>query len=186
MPRIAPEEPPFAPEIQAALDRIMPEGVSPLVLFTTIARNPRVFQRFMAGGLLDKGSISLRDREIVIDRTTARCGSEYEWGVHVAFFAEKARLTAEQVRATVEADAGDPAWTPRDRLLIRLADALHDTATIDDELWDELRKEFAGEQLIELILLAGFYHSVSFLTNALRLPLETFAARFPSATRAVP
>src|SRR5271154_3311750 len=97
--RIEPEEPPFAPEIDAALKRIMPEGVPPLVLFTTLARNPRVFQRFMAGGLLDKGSISLREREIVIDRTTARCGSEYEWGVHIAFFAGAAGLSREQVRA---------------------------------------------------------------------------------------
>jgi hypothetical protein len=94
--RIAPEEPPFAPEIQSALERIMPEGAAPLVLFTTLARNPRVFQRFISGGLLDKRSIGLREREIMIDRTTARCGSEYEWGVHVAFFAAKAKLTADQ------------------------------------------------------------------------------------------
>ena len=95
--RIAAAQPPFAPEIKTALDRIMPPGVAPLVLFTTLARNPRVFARFMAGGLLDKGSISLREREIMIDRTTARCGSEYEWGVHVRFFAQQAGLTEEQV-----------------------------------------------------------------------------------------
>ncbi len=170
--RIAPEEPPFAPEIQSALDRIMPEGAAPLVLFTTLARNPRVFQRFMAGGLLDKGSIGLRDREIMIDRTTARCGSEYEWGVHVAFFAEKAKLTADQVRATKEGAADDPVWSRRERLILRLADALHETATVDDGLWTELKEEFSDEQLLELTVLAGFYHTVSFLTNALRLPLN--------------
>src|SRR5437868_9463924 len=109
--RIAPAEPPFAPEIQAALDRVMPPGMPPLVLFTTLARNPRVFQRFLAGGLLDKGSIGLREREIVIDRTTARCGSEYEWGVHVALFAERAGLDTAQVRATVLGRADDTAWS---------------------------------------------------------------------------
>jgi hypothetical protein len=94
--RIAPAEPPFAADVQSVLERIMPEGAAPLVLFTTLAKNPRVFRRFMAGGLLDKGSIGLREREIMIDRTTARCGSEYEWGVHVKFFAEKAELTQDQ------------------------------------------------------------------------------------------
>src|ERR1700749_3045531 len=98
-PRIATVDPPYTPEIQAALDRIMPAGVRPLGLFITLARNPRVFQRFMAGGLLDKGSITLREREIVIDRTTARCGSEYEWGVHVAIFANAAGLSAQEVAA---------------------------------------------------------------------------------------
>jgi alkylhydroperoxidase family enzyme len=177
--RIAPEVPPFGPEIDAALKRIMPEGTPPLVLFTTLARNPRVFQRFMAGGLLDKGSISLREREIVIDRTTARCGSEYEWGVHVAIFAGPAALSPAQIHATVRGRADALVWSPRERLLIRLVDALHDHATIDSDLWVELRREFNDEQLIELVVLTGFYHTVSFATNAFALPLEESAARFP-------
>ena len=180
VPRIAAAEPPYTPEIESALNRIMPPGVPPLVLFTTLARNPRVFQRFMAGGLLDKGSISLREREIVIDRTTARCGSEYEWGVHIAFFAEATGLTPAQVRATVRGDAHDPAWSPSEALLIRLVDSLHDWAEVPDALWVELRAAFSEEQLIELIVLTGFYHMVSFVTNALRLPLEKDAARFPA------
>ncbi len=178
--RIAAATPPFSPEIESALERVMPEGEAPLVLFTTLARNPRVFQRFMAGGLLDRGSISLRDREIMIDRTTARCGSEYEWGVHVAFFAAKAKLTLDQIRATVEGAADDEVWSRRDTLIIRLADALHETATVGQGLWSELKEEFSDEQILELIALAGFYHTVSFLTNALRLPLESHAARFPA------
>src|SRR5216683_5978266 len=103
--RIAPLEPPYSPPVQAAVDRIMPKGVPPLALFRTLAVNERVFLRVMAGGLLDRGSISLREREIVIDRTCARCGSEYEWGVHVAFFAERVGLTPERVAATCGAEA---------------------------------------------------------------------------------
>jgi len=174
--RIAPAAAPFAPEIQAALDRIMPAGVPPLLLFTTLARNPRVFQRFMAGGLLDRGAITLREREIMIDRTTALCGSEYEWGVHVTFFAGKAGLTPAEVRATVK-DAA--AWTPREQLIVDLANALHERATVDESLWQKLKKEFSDEQLIELIALAGFYHMVSFLTNGLALGNEPWAERFP-------
>ncbi len=178
-PRIAPLEPPFAPDIQAALDRVMPPGMSPLVLFTTLARNARVFRRFMAGGLLDKGSITLREREIVIDRTTARCGSAYEWGVHVALFAERAGLDASQIRATALGAANDAAWTARESLLIRLVDSLHDTSAVDDDLWTSLKGEFTDEQLIECIVLTGFYHTVSFVTNALRIPPEPYGASFP-------
>jgi hypothetical protein len=82
--RMAPAQPPFAPDIQAAFDKIMPPGVAPLVLFTTMARDSRLYVRFRNGGLLDKGHLTPRQRELVIDRSTARCGSEYEWGVHVA------------------------------------------------------------------------------------------------------
>src|SRR5215471_10928925 len=99
--RVDPITPPYPTEVQALFDKIMPPGVAPLTLFTTLARVPRVFDRFRAGSLLDRGPVSLRHREIVIDRTCARCGCTYEWGVHVAFFAERASLTPEQVRATV-------------------------------------------------------------------------------------
>ena len=176
-PRIAPLEPPFPEPVQAALDRIMPKGVPPLALFRTLARNERVFQRVMAGGLLDRGSITLREREIVIDRTCARCGSEYEWGVHVAFFAERVGFSPEQVAATTGGDA--TAFSERERLLLRLVDELHDRALVSDELWAALRAHFAEEQLIELVALAGFYHLISFVTNALRIPLESYGARFP-------
>lgn len=158
----------------------MPPGMPPLRLFTTLARNPRVFARFRAANLLDHGTLSLREREIVIDRTCARCGSEYEWGIHVALFAAAAGLGADAVRATVHGTAADPAWTPREALLIRLVDALHDSAGIDAALWSALGAEFSDEQLIELIVLTGFYHTVSFVTNGLRLPPEPGAARFPA------
>ena len=85
--RIAPATPPFDPEIQERFDRLMPSGLPPLTLFTTVARDKRLLERFFGGGLLDKGNLTLRQREIVIGRVTALAGSEYEWGVHVAFFA---------------------------------------------------------------------------------------------------
>jgi hypothetical protein len=45
-PRVDPVAPPFAPELQAVFDRIMPPGVPPLSLFTTLARVPRTYDRF--------------------------------------------------------------------------------------------------------------------------------------------
>ena len=177
--RIAPAEPPFPPEIEERLKRLMPEGVKPLVLFTTMARDRRLFERCMGGGLLDRGHLALRQREIVIDRVTALCGSEYEWGVHAAFFAGRAGVTEVQLRSLVHGGAEDPCWDPEDALLIRFCDALHGSCDIDDALWEELRRHFSGLAMIELLMLAGSYRMVSYLTNALRLPLEDFARRFP-------
>lgn len=180
--RIAPLEPPFSPEVDEHLRRLMPPGMDPLVLFRVVAHNPRVLGRMRRGGLLDPGSISVRQREIVILRTTARCRSEYEWGVHVAFFAGAAALTDAQVAATTDGgSASDPRWSAEDARLIALADALHDGATVDDALWSELAESFDEAQLIELVFLAGLYHAVSFVTNATRLEAEPGAPRFPAA-----
>jgi 4-carboxymuconolactone decarboxylase len=184
MPRIPPLAPPFTPTVAATLAAMMPPGMEPIALFRTLAHNPRVLEKFRAGNLLDRGSISRRDRELVILRTTARCGAEYEWGVHVAFFAARVGLDETTVAATATAAADDAAWTSRDRLLIRMSDALHDRAAIADDLWAALAAEWSIEQLIELIVVAGFYHTVSFVVNATGVAAEPFAARFPDPRRA--
>ncbi len=178
-PRIAPLEPPYAETTQKLFDLVMPDGMEPLALFRTLATNPRVFPRFMRAGVLDRGPVAIRDRELVIHRTTARCGAEYEWGVHVAAFARPLGLGEDWIRATVHADADDPVWTPPQAALVRLCDALHDTQTIPDEVWDELRSHFSEEQIVELIYTAGLYHAVSYLCNGLGLANEPFGERFP-------
>jgi alkylhydroperoxidase family enzyme len=178
--RVAPASAPYPPAVQSALEKIMPPGVPPLRLFTTLARDERLFSRFFGASLLDKGHLTLRQRELIIDRTTALCGSEYEWGVHVAFFGARAGLTSEQVSALVHGQPEDACWSPEDRLVLRLCDALHQRCTIDDTLWADLRERFAEEALIEMLMLAGLYRTVSYLTNGLCLPLEMGAAVFPA------
>src|ERR1700751_776300 len=117
MPRIAPAKPPYEPEIAEALERIMPKGVPPLALFRTMARSPRVFSKMFAGGLLDKGPLSLRQREIVIDRTTARLGCEYEWGVHIALFAGKVGFSETEIAAIVHGAPDATCWTAEEQAL---------------------------------------------------------------------
>lgn len=178
-PRITPVEPPYAEDVQTSFDAIM-RGAPPLLLFRTVAHNPRVLQRMIAGGLLDRGSITLRARELAILRTCARCGAGYEWGVHVANFGAKATLDEAQLRSTVHGSAEDACWSDEDRVVLRLADQLHDSARVDDVLWKEAADRFSAAQLVELVMLAGLYHAVSFAANAFRVAPETFAPAFPT------
>ena len=174
--RIAPA--PFLPtDIQQAVDEIM-DGSPALVLFTTLARDHRLFFKFFGAGLLDRGHLTIRQREIVIDRVTAICGAEYEWGVHVAAFAGKAGLTRQQLASLTTGGPDDPCWDDDDQVLIRLCDSLHRYCTVDDELWEKLSARHSDEAILELLMVAGSYHTVSYLVNSLRLPLEAGAARF--------
>lgn len=153
-------------------------GRPPLALFTTLARDRRLFFKLFDAGLLDRGHLSLREREIVIDRVTASCGAEYEWGVHVAVFAQKAGLEAEHVRSLTFGGPADACWTEQEALLLRLCDELHASATVGDDLWHSLAAAFSAEALLELLMLAGHYRTISYLALALRLPLEPGSARF--------
>lgn len=181
-PRLAPLEPPFAADLQALLDRMSPPGAPTLLaLFRLLARHPPLAERMAAwGGFLlgRRATLPLRDREVVIDRVCARCGCEYEWGVHVAAFAAPAGLDGAATRAIADPQADDAVLTERDRLLVQLVDELHETAHVSDALWAGLAERWTPEQLLELLLLAGWYHAISYLCNATRLPLEPWAARW--------
>lgn len=182
MPRIQPLSPPYGAEVGHRLEQMMPSGVPPILLFRTFVVNlPMADAMGTWGGYeLSRGlSLSMRDREIVIDRTCARCGCEYEWGVHVAFFAERVGLTGAQVTSLTQGGATDACWTDeRDRVLIDAVDSLHDRARIDDRLWDRLAGIFADDELLDLLMLTGWYHAISYAANGVELDLEDGAPRF--------
>jgi alkylhydroperoxidase family enzyme len=182
-PRIAPFEPPYDDELAEQLQKWMPPGSSfePLKLFRTLAHNRELFSRMrpLGSGILGRTStITPQEREIVIDRTCARCNCEYEWGVHVTAFGNLLAIPPEKLEGTVTAHADDARWTARESLLIRLVDELCDTSTISDETWDKLTKHYSDVQLIELVIIVGWYHVIAFVNNALKIELEDWAARF--------
>jgi len=184
-PRIAPLAPPFAPDTAAELERWMPPGaaVEPLALFRTLARHEQLMGRMRPLGafiLGSRSSIPLRLREVMIDRTCALTGAEYEWGVHAAAFGAAAGLDEEQIGSTARGGHADPCWESEAATVMRLAEELHTTSTISDELWSELSASFEEAQIVELIVTAGWYHAIAYLCNGLGVPLEEWAPRFPA------
>jgi 4-carboxymuconolactone decarboxylase len=187
-PRIAPLEPPYDDETAAMLARWMPPGsdAEPLALFRTLAVHDDLASRMrpLGAGILGHGRVPPRLREVMIDRTCALCGAEYEWGVHAVAFAEAVGLSPEQLAATVHDSPDADVWGPAERAVLALADALHEQASIGDELFGELREHFDEAQILELTATAGWYHTISYVLGVARVPLEPWAARFPAATAA--
>ncbi len=101
--------------------------------------------------------------------------------MHAAAFGRAVGLTDEQIAATATGGADHPAWSPRDALLVRLADELHDGATVSQGLWTELAARWTPPQLIELLVLAGWYRLIAYVINGAAIALEPWAAPFPSA-----
>lgn len=180
-PRIAPLDGPFDAGVADDLAAVMPPGVPPIAIFRAAAHNPRCLSRMRGGNLLDRGSITRRERELVILRACARAGAEYEWGVHATFFGPRVGLTDADVQGTVTRAADDPAWTDDDALLVSMVDALHDHADIPDALWSRVAHRWSKAQLVELTMLAGQYRMISGMVKAWRLAPEPFARRFPQA-----
>ncbi len=183
VPRLAMIEPPYDAEIAKTLERMMGgPGIEPLKLFRTVAHNPKVLDKVRSTGsyLLNYGTLDPVEREVVIHRTCARCGSEYEWGVHAILYGGRLGMSADQIEATVLQGPDCPVWTERQKILIGVVDELHDTSALSEEVWLELQAAWTPAQLIELIFLIGQYHTVCYFTNALRVELEQHAPRFPT------
>jgi 4-carboxymuconolactone decarboxylase len=184
-PRITPLEPPYSAEIAAMLRRWMAPAPDrePLRIFRTLARHHELASRMgvLGAGLLGHARVAPRDREILIHRVTARCGAEYEWAVHAAVYAYDVGLTRDQLYATVHGPPDDPAWSERERLLIRLADEVHGDADISDALWASLSETWSEEELMELVVIASWYRVISTCVNAVRPDLEPWTIGFPAS-----
>jgi alkylhydroperoxidase family enzyme len=162
------------------MERIMPEGAEPLLLFRTVAASPRAWTKFAAGSLLDKGPLPLREREIVIHRTAARCGCGYEWGVHAALFAARAGMDEDQLLATAADSIDSTLWSAAEAVLIETVDALIDRKRLGDEEFRGLSLHFATDQILEIVQLVAFYHGVALLCGTLDLAPEPGTPKLPS------
>jgi alkylhydroperoxidase family enzyme len=184
MARISPLDAPFAADVGVQLASMMPAGMRPIGLFRTFAKNLPMTVAMSEWGRYQLGrrlSLTTREREIVIIRTCARCGCEYEWGVHLMLFARRAGLTGGEVASLTRGSPDDTCWTTdRERVLIRVVDALHDSSDIEDELWRSAEDVLEEPQLLDLLLLCGWYHAISFVARAARVEPEPGAPRFAS------
>lgn len=179
--RLSPLAPPYPPSTEALLDSLKLGLPEPIALFRTLAHAPRVLGRIRDGGLLDRGPVPLRLRELMILRTTARCGAGYEWGVHVAGFAQKAGFSEAEIRASTAPIDAHP-WGADEALVLGLADALHTTSKVPEPLAAAIAERFSPEVRIELVALAGFYHLISFQIATLGVECEPWAPTMPAPT----
>lgn len=172
--RIEPANAPFASDVQKIFSRLPESWQPPFSYFRTLARDPRLLKCAINGAptYLPGSHINVRTREVLLLRVTARAGGEYEWGMRIHYFAEEAGLTEEQIYSTVHGAPGDSCWSEPERVVLRLADALEESCSVDDVLWTSLTDAFSSEAIMEMVQLAGYYRAVCAFTNAYRLPLE--------------
>ncbi len=179
-PRIAPLAPEDMDDRQRQLMEQVGLGGPTVNIFATLVRHPGLFRHWLPfGGKLLAGRLPARDRELLVLRTGWRCRSEYEWAQHVVV-GRQAGLTDEEITRVTEGPDAD-GWDDGDRLLLVAADELHDDACITDATWTALAERYDEPQLVEVPMVVGHYHLVSFTLNSLGVPLEDGVEGFPGA-----
>ncbi len=185
MARISPLTPPYDAATEERLRKWMPPGVGdiePLALFRLLEIHPDLASRMrpLGAGLLGHPRLPVRHRELLIARTTARCGAGYEWGVHIIAFARPhVQLTEAQIRSTATGSPEDPVWDELDSAALRLADELHETCSISDKTLAVLRNHWGDDIILEAVICCGWYRLLSGVINAAQLAPEPWAEPFP-------
>jgi 4-carboxymuconolactone decarboxylase len=149
-------------------------------IFATSARNPKLTKVWDTFGMyLVKGSsLPPRDRELVILRMGWLCRSEYEFGQHT-IVAKMVGLTPEEISRIIDGPEA-PGWTPFERIILRATDELHADAFITDATYSELAKRYDEKQLIDFVMTAGQYVTVSMFLNTFGVPRDQGVPGFPA------
>ncbi len=155
-----------------------PDG-KPLNIFGAIGHHPGLLKRFnVLGGLfLSKGTLPEREREIVILRVGWNCRAVYEFGQHT-IIGKRVGLKEEEIAALIRKPASY-AWQADDAALIALADDLCTDDCVSDRTWQQLAGRWDEAQLVELVMLAGFYRMVSGFLNSTGVQLDPDTPGWP-------
>jgi len=143
-----------------------------LNIFRTLAHHPKLLKRWLVFGahVLAKSTLPPRERELAILRIGWRCGSEYEWGQHVAI-GRATGLSDDEIRRVAKGPEA-PGWNAFDAAILRAVDELHDDSFLSDASWNALTAQWSTEQLIDLIFAVGQYTLVSMALNSLGVQLD--------------
>jgi AhpD family alkylhydroperoxidase len=152
-------------------------GGRPPNVFTTLARNRRLFRRWLwfAGALMPGGQLPRVDTELVILRVAHNTDCAYEWSHHERI-GQRAGLSAEEVERVRQGPEA-PGWSLRQQHLLRAADEMHAEGRIGDEVWAVLAAELDDDLMIELCLLIGHYEMLAMTLNSLEVQPERPADR---------
>lgn len=170
-PRIAPVTRADADHYQAELFDLFGPG-EPLHLFGTMAHHSKLLRDWLplGGRLLYGGLLVDRDRELVILRTSYRCGSAYEWGQHVGI-ARGIGLSDDEILACAAPVPADP-LTADDLAILAAVDELVDGHEVASLTWERLAGRLDDAELIELVMLVGQYVMLAGLLNSLGVQTE--------------
>lgn len=108
-------------------------------------------------------------RELMILRSGQVQKSEYEWAQHLRM-ARKAGVREAQIEQLANWRTS-PEFTEQERAALGLLEGVT-AGKVDDATWQKAAGLYSREEMVELVLVAGFYSMVARVLDALRVELD--------------
>ena len=133
--------------------------------------------------LLTKTDLDPTLRELVILRVAQRCGGRYAWVQHVDIAAIVGANEA-QIEALERGETPANLFSDRERTAFAFADEVLDTCRAEDDTFAEVRDMFSTGEVLELLLLIGYFRMICGVMTTLHVPLEpAFGAKILDMVR---
>jgi alkylhydroperoxidase family enzyme len=155
------------------------ERFSSLNAFRVMLHNPRAAGAVaeLLRTLMFRNKLNPRMRELVILRNGWRTGSEYEFCQHV-HVSRDLKISDEEILGVRDPE-NCRAYDELDRAVIRMADELLDKSEVAPQTWSTLEKAFSHEELVELLLVAGFWRMIAGYLKSAKVPLDADVPSWP-------
>jgi 4-carboxymuconolactone decarboxylase len=143
-------------------------------LFTMLANAPALIGPTLRLGeaILTKSDLDVVLRELAILHTARITGTEYEWVQHEAI-ARLVGIEEEKIRAVERGEVGGEPFEPRESLALSIVGELLDGGTPPAELVERGESELGRAQLLELLIVAGYYAMLGGVMRAVRLDVDS-------------
>jgi 4-carboxymuconolactone decarboxylase len=139
-------------------------------IFSNHPRAAKSLNRFLDWG--DDAVLSPRERRMLILRTSTLTRCSYEWGVHSQQGELAGDVSADEVEALRHIPLPPGSWSERERTLLSLADAVCQTDTLNDDEWAKVSALLTPRDIIESLVVVGYYRMCAGLINAVGVPDE--------------
>jgi 4-carboxymuconolactone decarboxylase len=150
-----------------------PEQTPQTNAFSMLAHAPAVSASVLrlVFALLTETALDPKLRELVILRVAHRCDGEYVWVQHAAI-AGTTGVSDAQTAALKRGETPADLFTDRERRAFAFADEVFDTCRAADDTFRAVRELFSPREVVELVLLIGYFRMISGLMTTLDVEVE--------------
>jgi alkylhydroperoxidase family enzyme len=113
--------------------------------------------------LLEQLELDPKLRELTILRVAYRIQAHYAWVQHVAL----AQLSDEHIAALQQEEGEGEHFTTKEQPVLAFADEVMQTPRLSDALFEQMRSHFSSREIVELLLVVGWYWTVGRLMTTL-------------------
>ena len=169
MPRIPYIEEQDHPELAPLIARIKAERGKLLDLYKVMLHSPAVMEGWLGffTAIRQKTKLDGRCRELAILRVAILNRADYEYNAHVPF-ALKEGASEAQLAALADWQAS-PLFDAAERAVLAYTDSMTRDIQVPDALFEEVRRHFDAQELVELTATIAGYNLVSRFLEAMQV-----------------